>query len=85
MLEQKKILYLSTWDFTNEYSDGVCKKMKSQIGAFEKKGFHVDFIYISNAKILFRKDGVICEIGKVGSVKKTPAYIKMYKYLKNEK
>lgn len=85
MLEQKKILYLSTWDFTNEYSDGVCKKMKAQIAAFEKKGFHVDFIYISNGQILFRKDGGICEIGKVGSVKKTPAYIKMYKYLKNEK
>lgn len=85
MLEQKKILYLSTWDFTNEYSDGVCKKMKSQIAAFEKKGFHVDFIYISNGQILFRKDGAICEIGKVGSVKKTPAYIKMYKYLQNEK
>lgn len=85
MLEKKKILYLSTWDFTNEYSDGVCKKMKYQIATFEKKGFHVDFIYISNGQILFRKDGDVCEIGKVGSVKKTPAYIKMYKYLKNEK
>lgn len=41
-----KILYLSTWDFTNEESDGVCKKIYSQIAVFEKKGYEVDFIFI---------------------------------------
>lgn len=85
MSKQKRILYLSTWDFTNEASDGVCKKIKSQIAVFEKEGIHVDFVYIFNGKILYRKDEVIYKLGKVGNIKKTPAYIKMYKHLKKEK
>ena len=39
-----KILYLSTWDFTNEESDGVCKKIYSQIDVLKKKGYDVLFI-----------------------------------------
>ena len=81
---QKKILYLSTWDFTNEASDGVCRKLYSQIGVLEKYGYKVDFVYIKNRKILYREDGIIREIGTVGKIKKTIAYAKMYKWLKNK-
>lgn len=80
-----KILYLSTWDFTNEESDGVCKKIYSQIAVFEKNGYDVDFIYIKDGKIVYREGGISRAIGKVGSIKKTPAYIKMYKAIKNKK
>lgn len=80
-----KLLYLSTWDFTNEKSDGVCKKIYSQISVFEKNGCEVDLIYIKNGKILYREEGNTREIGTVGSIKKTPAYIKMYGELKNKK
>lgn len=80
-----KLLYLSTWDFSNEKSDGVCKKIYSQIAAFEKSGCEVDLIYIKDSKILYKEEGSIREIGTVGSIKKTPAYIKMYGKLKNKK
>lgn len=79
-----KLLYLSTWDFTNEESDGVCKKIYSQITVFEKSGYKVDFVYIKENKLLYREEGIIREIGAVGNIKKTPAYMKMYKALKNK-
>lgn len=80
-----KILYLSTWDFTNEESDGVCKKIYSQIAVFEKTGYDVDFIYIKDRKIIYRESKIQKIVGKVGNIKKTPAYIKLYKSLKHKK
>ena len=66
-------------------SDGVCKKIKAQISVFEKKGYRVDFIYLKDGKIVFREDGIENIIGKVGIIKKTPAYIRMYNILKKKK
>lgn len=80
-----KILYLSTWDFTDEISDGVCKKIKSQISVFEKQGYQVDITYIKQGTIIYRQDGIEKKIGSVGAIKKTPAYIKMYQHLKDSK
>ena len=80
-----KLLYLSTWDFTNEEADGVCKKIYSQIAVFEKNGYKVDLVYIKDGRILYKEDGNIQAIGMIGTIKKTPAYIKMYKFLKNKK
>lgn len=80
-----KLLYLSTWDFTNEKSDGVCKKIYSQIAVFEKNGYMVDFVYIKDGMIHYREGGSTQTIGRVGNIKKTPAYIKMYRSLKNKK
>ena len=80
-----KLLYLSTWDFSNEKSDGVCKKIYSQIAVLEKAGYEVDFIYHRDGNILYKEDGQEKIIGSVGNIKKTPAYMKMYKFLKNKK
>lgn len=80
-----KLLYLSTWDFSNEKSDGVCKKIYSQIAVFEKHGYEVDFICLKDGNIFYKEGGLERIIGHVGSTKKTPAYIKMYKSLKNKK
>lgn len=79
-----KILYLSTWDFSKEESDGVCKKIYSQISAFEENGNEVDLTYIKNGKVIYRENGTERVLGKVGSIKKTPAYIIMYKGLKDK-
>ncbi len=79
-----KVLYLSTWDFSNEESDGVCKKIYSQISVFEKNGYEVDFTYIKDEKVIYKESGVEKVLGKVGSIKKTPAYIIMYKALKDK-
>lgn len=77
-----KLLYLSTWDFANEKSDGVCKKIYSHISVFEEEGYSVDFIFIRGNDIIYREDGQEKIIGKVGNIKKTPAYLKMYKCIK---
>lgn len=79
-----KMLYLSTWDFVNEQSDGVCKKIKSQIKVFEKNGLQVDFIFIRNNEVLFREDGRERILAHVGNIKKTPAYMRMYRHLKDK-
>lgn len=80
-----RILYLSTWDFTKEESDGVCKKIKSQIAGFTQRGYEVDFTYIKNGNILYRENGLERTLGKVGTIKKTPAYIKIYRFLKEKR
>lgn len=80
-----KILYLSTWDFSNEESDGVCKKIYSQIKVFEDKGYDVDYTYIKNNLIYFNEHKKEKIVGHVGEIKKTPTYIKLYKVLKNSK
>lgn len=80
-----KLLYLSTWDFANEKSDGVCKKIYSQIAVFEKEGYDVGFIFLRGNEIVYRENGQENVIGRVGNAKKTPAYIKMYKFIKYKK
>lgn len=80
-----KMLYLSTWDYANESSDGVCKKINAHISAFKRRGYEVDFIYIRGDKLLFRENGIEREIAKLGVIKKTPAYAKMYPAIKNKK
>lgn len=79
-----KLLYLSTWDFTNEKADGVCRKMRSQLKVFEERGYQVDFVYIKDNKVIFREDGHERAIANVGKIRKTPAYIKMYKTLQDK-
>lgn len=79
-----KLLYLSTWDFKNEPADGVCKKIRAHIAAFEKRGYMVDFIYIQDTKLLYRKNGIEEQVGTLGKIKKIPAYIKLISVLKKE-
>lgn len=80
-----KLLYLSTWDFANEKADGVCKKIYSHIAVFEKEGYEVDFIFLRGNEIIYKENGQENVIGRVGNIKKTPAYIKMYKFIKYKK
>ena len=80
-----RVLYLSTWDFANEESDGVCKKIKAQIEVFENNGFHVDFIFIRGNAVIYRENGREHIIAHVGTIKKTSAYLKMYKAIKYKK
>lgn len=79
-----KMLYLSTWDFAYEQSDGVCKKIKSQIKVFEENGFEVDFTYIRNNDLIYKEDGIERTLAHVGNIKKIPAYMKMYRHLKDK-
>lgn len=80
-----KLLYLSTWDFSQEEADGVCKKIYSQMAAFEKNGYDVDLIYIKNGEVRYREYKQERVIAKVGAIRKTPAYMKMYRHIRNKK
>ena len=78
-----KLLYLTTWDFKNEESDGVCKKINDQINVFRQRGLTVDFIYVKDHDVIYEVDGVAKSVGKVGNIKKTAAYIKMFSAIKH--
>lgn len=79
-----RVLYLTTWDFSKEASDGVCKKINAQIKVFRANGYAVDMIFVKGNDVIYEKDGKRELIGHVPIYKKTAAYIVMYKYLKNE-
>lgn len=80
-----KLLYLCTWDFVNEQSDGVCRKIKAQMKAFASYGLQVDQVYIREHEIIYRENGQERMLAHVGNIKKTSAYIKMYRYLKDKR
>ena len=39
----KRLLFLTTWDFSDGPSTGITKKIKSQIKVFLKQGYEVDY------------------------------------------
>lgn len=80
-----KMLYLTTWDFSNGPSLGITKKIKAQMKAFEKYGFTVDYTCLSDNKVYFWKDGNMSELGKVGRLRKLAGNYYLYKRLKTEK
>lgn len=80
----KKLLYLTTWDFSNEESDGIAKKIRGQIKAFQESGFAVDYTCILNNETYYVKDGVSYPLGKVGKFRKLAANYYLYRRLKKE-
>lgn len=80
----KRLLYLSTWDFSDSLSTGITNKIKSQIIAFESYGFLVDYTCISNGKTVFCKDGQLVTLGRVGKFRKLVANFHLAKQLKQE-
>lgn len=81
----KKILYLTTWDFSDGPSSGITQKIKAQIKTFVEEGFTVDYTYISNNETYFCKNNESIPIGKVGCLRKLAANYYLYKYLRKEK
>lgn len=80
----KKLLYLTTWDFSNEESDGIAKKIRGQIKAFQESGFTIDYTCILNNETYYVKNGVSYPLGKVGKFRKLAANYYLYKRLKKE-
>lgn len=80
----RRILYLSTWDFSDGPSTGITNKIKSQMRVFREYGFLVDYTCISKNEIYYYKDGVGYPLGKVGRFRKLAANYYLYKKLRNE-
>lgn len=79
-----RMLYLTTWDFSDGPSSGITQKIKAQIKAFHVHGFLVDYTYISNNEAYYCKDGTDISLGKVGRFRKLAANYYLYKRLKEE-
>lgn len=78
------VLYLTTWDFIDEQSDGVCKKINNHIQALDSAGHTVDIIFVRGNDLMFKSKGKETRIAQLGSIKKTPAYIKMYSFIRDK-
>ena len=61
-----KLLYLTTWDFSDGASMGITKKIKSHIKVFNEEGFDVDFTCIKEGCIWLYKDSIPINLGNVG-------------------
>ena len=52
----KRLLFLTTWDFSDGPSTGITKKIKSQIKVFLKQGYEVDYILVIIMSGFMRKE-----------------------------
>lgn len=78
----EKLLFLTTWDFSDGPSAGITKKIKSQMKAFARAGFSVDYTYISDGCAWICTDGTPKRLGPVGSARKIMANYYFAKELK---
>ncbi len=83
-IKMKKLLYLTTWDFSDGPSTGITNKIKAQIKAFESYEFSVDYTCILNGETIFCKNGQDIFLGKVGKFRKLAANYYLFKKLKKE-
>lgn len=80
-----KLLYLTTWDFSDGASMGITKKIKSHIKVFNEEGFDVDFTCIKEGCIWLYKDSIPINLGNVGVGRKICAnYYLSRKLINNE-
>ena len=80
-----KILYLTLWDFEDSESNGVCKKIKAQINAFEQAGFQTDLIYFQGDTVIYKKNEKKYPLFRVKYYQKLFSWIKLFKYIKSQK
>lgn len=81
----RRLLFLTTWDFSDGPSTGITNKIKGQMKAFQSYGFSVDYTYIADNAAYYHKDGQDFFLGKVGKFRKLAANYYLYKRLKSEK
>lgn len=80
-----RMLYLTTWDFSDGPSTGITNKIMGQIKAFKTYGFSVDYTYIADNAVYLHKGGQDIFLGKVGKLRKLAANFYLSKRLKKEK
>ena len=81
-MTEKKLIYITSWDFTDAEANGVCKKIFSQIKAFRKAGLSVDYTYIKNGSTWINKAGVEILLGHNHHMSKLAAHRLIAGYVK---
>ena len=88
-MDERKLLYITSWDFTHPEADGVCKKIIGQIKAFRKAGFYVDYTFIRNGNTyILRDDKEIClgsnhHLSQYGALRLISIYVKKHNDYRN--
>lgn len=83
-MTDKRLLYITTWDFTNAEADGVCKKILSQIKVFKKAFYVVDYTYIKHGKTFINIDNKEVLLGYNHHLSKFAAHKLIAEYLKDD-
>ncbi|MBR2951339.1 MAG: glycosyltransferase [Lachnospiraceae bacterium] len=78
----KKLLFLTTWDFSDGPSVGITKKIQAQIKTFENAGFEVDYTFISNGCMYLHEKNTDLNLGRVGKTRKIYGHMLLCKAMK---
>lgn len=81
----KRLLFLTTWDFSDGPSTGITKKIKSQIKVFLKQGYEVDYTYISDNYVWIYEKGIRHKIGKTKIGRKFSANLYLANYFRDKR
>lgn len=81
----KRLLFLTTWDFSDGPSTGITKKNKSQIKVFLKQGYEVDYTYISDNYVWIYEKGIRHKIGKTKIGRKFSANLYLANYFRDKR
>lgn len=81
--EMKKLIYITTKDFSNGKGDGVVKKILDHIKSFKDTGFSVDYTYIDSRdkSVHFVVDGKDVSVGRYKILGGIFTKVTIYKYL----
>lgn len=80
----KRLFFFTVIDFANWKTDGVCKKIISQVRAFQEKGYKVDLCYMINGDTYIYTEGKKKCIGKKkGLINKGTVCKYVEKYVKD--
>lgn len=82
----QKLLYLTVWDFQDAASNGICKKILSQVKTLKELGFQVDFGYTKKGEVYLQTGEENIFLGRVPvSLNIMLAHVIFAKKLRNEK
>lgn len=76
------LLFYTTWDFSNENTDGIAKKIKNEFSVFQKAGFQVSLTYFKNGHAFINNGNSQIDLGPVGLSRKFKANYLFAAYLK---
>lgn len=80
-----KLLYVTSWSFENEQSNGICKKIANHITCWKKAGYDVDLTGIAEGHTFWEHEGTRHDLGKNGILGKLYAHCLIWKKIRKEK
>lgn len=79
------LLFYTTWDFSQEQTDGIAKKIISEVNAFQQSGFTVDLTYFKDGHAFVQTNFELIDLGSIGISRKFKANYLFSQYLRQHK